>query len=72
MDPENASTDLISGFTDYPPILTTAEVADLLTMSVQEVRRLTREGHLPARRVGKAYRYFRDEIVRWLDQQAMP
>ena len=71
MTSENENVDrLLASFAGYPPVLTAAEVADLLTMSVQEVRRLTREDILPARRVGKAYRYFRDEVVRWLDDQA--
>ena len=61
---------LLPSFASYAPILTTSEVANLLSMSVQEVRRLTREGILPARRVGKAYRYFRDEVVGWLDAQS--
>ncbi len=70
MSEKDAKLDkLLSGFSDYAPVLTTSEVAVLLTMSVQEVRRLTREGQLPARRIGKAYRYFRDEIVAWLDKQ---
>ena len=58
---------LRSGFSDYPPVLTAAQVADLLAMNVQEVRRLARDGRIPARRLGKAYRFFRDEIVAWLD-----
>jgi excisionase family DNA binding protein len=60
---------LITGFAGFGPVLTATEVADLLSLSVQEVRRLTRNGNLPARRIGKAYRYFRDEIVIWLDSQ---
>ena len=59
--------DLLRGFADYPPVLTTAQVAELLSMNVQEVRRLSRDGRIPSRRIGKAYRYFRDEIVAWLD-----
>ena len=51
----------------YPPILNTAQVAELLAMNVQEVRRLSRDGRIPSRRIGKAYRYFRDEIVAWLN-----
>ena len=58
--------DLKKGFADLPPILTTHDVADMLSMNVQEVRRLVREGRLPARRIGKAYRFFRDELVVWL------
>jgi excisionase family DNA binding protein len=62
--------DLLQGFKNYPPVLTAADVADLLNLSVQEVRRLTRTGNLPGRRLGKSYRYFRDEVVAWLNDQA--
>lgn len=65
LDPDQ----LLEGFADYPPVLTTSDVAEILSINVQEVRRLTREGRLPARRIGKAYRYFRDEIVLWLNNQ---
>jgi excisionase family DNA binding protein len=60
---------LLGAFAAYPPMLTAGEVAELLSLSTQEIRRLTREGSLPGRRVGKAYRYFRDDVVRWLDSQ---
>ena len=66
---EPAVNKLLAGFSEIGPVLTAQQVADLLALSVQEVRRLTRDGKLPARRVGKAYRYFRDEVVMWLDQQ---
>lgn len=62
--------ELLRGFGDYAPVLTAADVADLLNLSVQEIRRLTRTGSLPGRRIGKSYRYFRDEVVAWLDNQA--
>jgi len=58
--------ELKRGFAEYPPILTTQDVADLMSMNVQEVRRLVREGRIPARRIGKAYRFFRDEVILWL------
>ncbi len=58
---------LLHGFAEYPPIMTTEDVSGLLNLSVPEVRRLAREGVLPSRKVGRAYRYFRDEIVLWLD-----
>lgn len=58
--------ELKKGFTEYPPIMTTQDVAALLSMNIQEVRRLVREGRIPARRIGKAYRFFRDELVLWL------
>ncbi len=58
--------ELKKGFAEYPPIMTTQDVAGLLSMNIQEVRRLVREGRIPARRIGKAYRFFRDELVLWL------
>ena len=61
------SEQLRQGFVEYPPVMTAAQVAELLAMNVQEVRRLSRSGRIPSRRIGKAYRYFRDEIVAWLD-----
>lgn len=68
-DPLLGDDQLLAGFADYPPILTTAQVAELLSMNIQEVRRLCRDGRLPARRIGKAYRFFRDELVAWLNAQ---
>lgn len=59
----------MASFAHIPPIMTTDDVAEMLSMGVQEVRRLTRDGRLPGRRIGKAYRYFRDDIIRWLDGQ---
>lgn len=56
---------------DYPPVLDAAMVADLLNMSVDTVRRLSREGVLPAHRVpgGRTFKYLRDEVLDWLRAQ---
>lgn len=53
---------------EYPPVLDTALVAELLGMNVQVVRRLAREGKMPAYRLpgGRAFRFFRDEVLEWL------
>ncbi len=53
---------------DFPPVLDTALVAELLGMNVQVVRRLAREGKIPAYRLpgGRAFRFFRDEVLEWL------
>lgn len=64
--PKMELEELKKGFADFPPIMTTADVSEMLSMNIQEVRRLVREGRLPARRIGKAYRFFRDELVLWL------
>ena len=50
---------------EYPPILDAAQVAELLGMNVQMVRKMAREGRLPAYRLpgGRAFKFFRDEIL---------
>ncbi len=53
---------------DMPPILDAAQVADLLGMNVQMVRKYAREGRIPAYRLpgGRAFKFFRDEIFDFL------
>lgn len=55
---------------DYPPILDAAQVADLLGMNVQMVRKYAREGRIPAYRLpgGRAFKFFRDEIFNFVRQ----
>ncbi len=53
---------------EYPPILDAAQVAELLSMNVQMVRRYAREGRLPAYKLpgGRTFKFFRDEIYEFL------
>jgi excisionase family DNA binding protein len=53
---------------DYPPILDAAQVAELLGMNVQMVRRYAREGRLPAYKLpgGRTFKFFRDEIYEFV------
>ena len=53
---------------DMPPILDAAQVADLLGMNVQMVRKYAREGRIPAYRLpgGRAFKFFRDEVFDFL------
>ncbi len=53
---------------DYPPILDAAQVAELLGMNVQMVRRYAREGRLPAYKLpgGRTFKFFRDEVYDFL------
>ena len=50
---------------DFPPILDTAMAAELLSMNVDVVRRMARDGELPAYRLpgARAFRFFRDELM---------
>ncbi len=53
---------------DFPPILDAAQVAELLGMNVQMVRRYAREGRLPAYKLpgGRTFKFFREEIFEFL------
>jgi excisionase family DNA binding protein len=53
---------------DFPPILDAAQVADLLGMNVQMVRRYAREGRLPAYKLpgGRTFKFFREEIFEFI------
>jgi len=53
---------------DYPPILDAAQVADMLGMNVQMVRRYAREGRIPAYKLpgGRTFKFFRDEVFEFL------
>ena len=52
----------------YPEILDTMQVAELLGMNIQKVRKYAREGRIPAYRLpgGRTFRFFRDEIIEYL------
>ena len=56
---------------DYPPILNTAMAAELLLVHVEYLRRMVREGRIPAHRVpgGREIRFLRDELIAWLAEQ---
>lgn len=56
---------------DYPPIMDTAMVGELLQMSPVHVRRLAREGVIPAYRIEgvRAFKFKRDEVLAWFENQ---
>jgi excisionase family DNA binding protein len=47
-------------------VLTAKEVADFLHMPVSTVYDLARRGMLPAHRIGRAWRFVRQELEEWL------
>jgi excisionase family DNA binding protein len=55
----------------YPPVLDAAQVAQLLQLNIDYVRKLSREGVLPAHKLpgGRTFRYFREEVLDWLRDQ---
>ncbi len=52
----------------FPPVLTTAQAAELLSVHVEYLRRMVREGRIPAHRFpgGREIRFLRDELIEWV------
>jgi excisionase family DNA binding protein len=55
----------------YPEILTTAMAAEMLHVHVEYLRRMVREGRIPAHRFpgGREIRFVRDELIQWVRAQ---
>lgn len=51
--------------------LSTDQLAAEWGVSKGNITKLARSGSLPSRRIGKQYRFRRDEVEAWLEQQAM-
>lgn len=53
--------------TDYPPILTIAQAADMLQVPVGTLRFWRTTGRLNgcSRRYGRVLRFYRDRLIRW-------
>jgi len=56
---------------ELPPVLDAGQVATLLGLNIDYVRKLSRQGVLPAHRLpgGRTFRYFKDEVLDWLRAQ---
>lgn len=60
-------------FDDYPPVMDSADVAEMLGLSnIKQIQQMVRDGRLPARRLpgSRQYRFLRDELVAWLKSDA--
>ncbi len=53
--------------TQYPPVLTTAHVAEMMQCTIGDVRDKVHRGELPAVRWGQQFRFFRDEVLATLE-----
>jgi excisionase family DNA binding protein len=47
----------------YPPILTTALVAEMMHCTIGDVRDKVHRRELPAMRWGQQFRFFREEVI---------
>ena len=50
-------------------VLTTAEVAEILRLSVKKVGEMIRNGELPAMRIGGVWRVRRESLKEWMRKQ---
>ena len=53
---------------ELPNLMTAEEVAEYLRIDLTTTREMLREGKLPGRKVGRAWRVLRDELEAWLRQ----
>ncbi len=54
------------------PMLTAAEASAILRVRVPQVYALARDGVIPAVRVGRAVRFNRDQLMRWIEGGGAP
>jgi len=55
--------------TAAPEVLTTADVAQILRLSVKTVGDMIRNGELPAMRIGGVWRIRRESLDEWMKKQ---
>jgi excisionase family DNA binding protein len=69
--PESPEPGAPSSTPVFPEILTTAMAAELLHVHVEYLRRMVREGRIPAHRFpgGREIRFLRDELITWVRDQ---
>jgi excisionase family DNA binding protein len=53
------------------PIMTTDEVSVYLNLHPLTVRRLARDGEIPATKIGRQWRFKRDLLDRWIEEQSI-
>jgi excisionase family DNA binding protein len=58
-----------NGSRDHRGIMTLREVAQYLGLHVMTVYKLTREGRMPAAKIGGQWRFKRDVLDEWLETQ---
>ena len=57
------------GVLDTEPLWTVEEVAKYLRLSPTTVRAMARRGYLPARKVGRVWRFLPSAVKTWIQQR---
>lgn len=64
LTPKHATVSQVDAF---PEVLTAAEAAELLRISLRTVYRMCRMGEIPHRRIGESLRFSRRQLLEWLE-----
>jgi excisionase family DNA binding protein len=56
---------------EYDPILTVDELSEYLSMHPLTVRRLARDGEIPAAKIGRQWRIKKDLLDRWIEERCL-
>lgn len=56
----------MKNWTDYPLVLNSDQVSEILGLHLNTVKSLAKKGIIPARKVGRNWRYDREAIREWL------
>ena len=56
---------------EFPQIMTIADVAEYLGLHELTVRRLAREGAIPALKLGRQWRIKRDLLEKWIENRSL-
>ena len=51
-------------------LMTVEDVAELLAVSCETVKRHARAGHMPAAKVGGKWRFVRSQVIAWVERKA--
>ena len=57
---------------DAKEILTTDDAAKFLSLTPYTVREYAKKGIIPARKVGKSWRFYKPDLVAWVRGKAVP
>ena len=53
------------------PLMTTDEIAAWLQLQPETIREMARTGRIPAIKLGRVWRFNRDAIGSWIEQQTL-
>jgi PTS system nitrogen regulatory IIA component len=57
---------------DSKEILTTDETAEFLSLTPYTVREYAKKGLIPARKMGKSWRFYKPDLVAWVRGKEAP